>query len=158
MNTTTMSANNIGKEEAIIEIDVNEFIFQKKWLETQCGILTPSGSDSLRAPEGLLNLMDAIQDNLEKIGVFFGFNHTDEVTEYCSNCEHEVTLKWDMETDGIRAFCPHCGNRLMLCDMCPVHNYCDYDLKTDSCRFSGKVRNKDLKIAIRPVEHETTKK
>lgn len=66
-----------------------------------------------------------------------------EVTEVCPNCEKEVTMVWDVETYGYRAYCPFCGKRLMLCDMCQHPNGeeqatgdCDYDSRTDTCRFN----------------------
>ena len=64
------------------------------------------------------------------------------VTEYCSECEAEVTMQWDVRALGYKAFCPHCGKRLMLCDECQhrkdggLVDDCDYDLETDSCRFN----------------------
>ena len=42
------------------------------------------------------------------------------VTEYCSECETENTMGWDVEEEGFKAYCPHCGAVLMLCDEC-VH-------------------------------------
>lgn len=41
-----------------------------------------------------------------------------EVTEYCSNCEREITLNWDTAKDGFVIYCPNCGNHMMLCDAC----------------------------------------
>ena len=53
------------------------------------------------------------------------------VTEVCPHCEAEVEMRWNVAADGYKAFCPHCGKRLMLCDACQhpegkcVEN-CDY--------------------------------
>ena len=44
-----------------------------------------------------------------------------EVTEWCPHCESEITMTWDVESMGYKAFCPVCGERLMLCDMCQRH-------------------------------------
>ena len=66
------------------------------------------------------------------------------VVEYCSHCETEVEMKWDIERDGYKAFCPYCGNRLMLCDECQHRTGgactedCDYDTETDTCRFNKR--------------------
>ncbi|MCM1237283.1 MAG: phage terminase large subunit family protein, partial [Ruminococcus flavefaciens] len=61
------------------------------------------------------------------------------VTEVCPHCENEVEMRWDTDTKGFRAFCPHCGKRLMLCDEC-MHtegcSACDYDARTDSCHHN----------------------
>lgn len=55
------------------------------------------------------------------------------VTEYCSECETENTMVWDAKTEGYKAYCPHCGAVLMLCDECTHSDdqplYC-YDAHT----------------------------
>jgi hypothetical protein len=62
-----------------------------------------------------------------------------EVTEVCPHCESEVTMTWNVLIDGYKAFCPYCGKRLMLCDVC-LHREgggkCDYDNKSDRCMFN----------------------
>ena len=66
-------------------------------------------------------------------------NISGSVTEYCSNCENEVTMNWDVNKQGYQAFCPVCGKRLMLCSECldaednTARGMCDYDSDTDSC-------------------------
>lgn len=62
------------------------------------------------------------------------------VAEYCANCENEIQMRWNVATDGYQAYCPVCGNRLMLYDECMYSNpdesytgYCDYSTQTDSC-------------------------
>lgn len=67
----------------------------------------------------------------------------DLVTEYCSTCETEITVRWNPRKDGYMIYCPSCGERLMLCDECQRRNTgnvfagdCDYDFNTDSCRFN----------------------
>ena len=61
------------------------------------------------------------------------------VTEVCPHCEEEITMEWDVETRGYKAYCPVCGGRLMLCDECfhgePGYS-CDYDSETDTCRHN----------------------
>lgn len=57
-----------------------------------------------------------------------------EVTEGCPSCEKEVTLRWDTVRDGLKAYCPYCGGRLMLCSECD--ECCDFDTQTDSCRYN----------------------
>lgn len=74
------------------------------------------------------------------------------VTEVCPHCENEIEMRWSVEEFGYKAFCPVCGNRLMLCDECQHGEGalpCDYDGRTGSCRFNleGKKMKKvsDLK-------------
>ena len=61
------------------------------------------------------------------------------VVEVCSHCENEIEMRWDVAARGYKAFCPVCGNRLMLCDEC-LHGECgggcDYSRKTDSCKHN----------------------
>lgn len=61
------------------------------------------------------------------------------VTEVCPNCESEITMAWSTIDNGYKAFCPICGNRLMLCDECQHGEpsfACDYNGATDTCRHN----------------------
>ena len=58
--------------------------------------------------------------------------------EVCPYCEREARLMWDVRKDGYRAYCPHCGKPLMLCNECywrtgQYVDDCDYD--GTGCRF-----------------------
>ena len=67
-------------------------------------------------------------------------NRTYVVTETCPHCEREVELHgWDTDQDGFKAFCPYCGQRLMLCDECRHcgGEDCDYNSATDTCRHNA---------------------
>lgn len=60
-----------------------------------------------------------------------------EVTELCPHCENEVVLHWDVKDRGYKAFCPLCGERLMLCSACHDDDFaCDYSKDTDGCRWN----------------------
>ena len=70
-----------------------------------------------------------------------------EVVEVCSNCMNEVHIFWNNAEDGYKAFCPYCGERLMLCDECRhseedehgnACGVCDYDSETDTCKYNRK--------------------
>lgn len=65
-------------------------------------------------------------------------DRTFEVTEVCPHCESEITMTWDTDTMGFKAFCPVCGKRLMLCDECRHSGCggCDYDSRIDSCKHN----------------------
>ena len=59
------------------------------------------------------------------------------VTEMCLHCMNEVTMRWDTATMGFKAFCPVCGNPLVLCDECHQSGApCDYDSEEGSCRLN----------------------
>ena len=47
------------------------------------------------------------------------------VTEFCPHCETEIEMSWDVRVLGYKAYCPVCGQRLMLCDAC------QHDLEDD---------------------------
>ena len=69
---------------------------------------------------------------------------TNTVTEFCPNCETEIEMCWNVKVLGYKAYCPVCGERLMLCDECRHPNgefcdNCDYDSKTDSCKYNRKM-------------------
>lgn len=131
-------------EDVMKRIDVLEFVKQKNWLQDQINVLRPSGEE--KPAEGILNLLENLQDAAEEeLGIKFepyeSLEETDEVTEYCDECEREVTLRWNTKTDGLKAYCPYCGKKLMLCSFCPgtdpdSHDKCDWNKKTNRCKFN----------------------
>lgn len=68
------------------------------------------------------------------------YERTFIVTETCPYCDSEVEMRWDTDKRGYKAYCPVCGNRLMLCDEC-LHSDdcrgCDYNSLTDKCYRSA---------------------
>ncbi|MFA6848744.1 MAG: hypothetical protein WCS30_00160 [Selenomonadaceae bacterium] len=74
------------------------------------------------------------------------------VVEMCPHCDNEIEMAWDVDLYGYKAYCPVCGNRLMLCDEC-LHNenikgvdsgYCDYCTETDTCRYNTEHAKNEL--------------
>ena len=55
------------------------------------------------------------------------------IFEPCPHCDTTVGVVWDVESDGYEVYCPSCGEKIMLCSMCPNSNECDW--KAD---FNGK--------------------
>lgn len=55
------------------------------------------------------------------------------ITAYCPFCEEHNLFAWDADW-GLTSYCPKCGARVMICDLCEkrVHG-CDYDQRTDTC-------------------------
>lgn len=41
-----------------------------------------------------------------------------EVVEVCPQCGEENVMQWDFERLGLNAFCPVCGEPMLLCDEC----------------------------------------
>lgn len=119
------------------DIDPEKFARYMDCLNDEYSSLSLSGSEATNELEGIIALMETIQPILEnETGKCFYLPKTEMVTEYCSECESEVTLFWNIREDGMKAYCPVCGKRLMLCDMCPKRKSCDYDEKTDACFFN----------------------
>ncbi len=61
------------------------------------------------------------------------------IIELCPHCEAEIEMKWDVTKHGYKAYCPVCGNRLMLCDECLNSDEgcsCDYNSHTDTCHHN----------------------
>lgn len=125
-------------QAAGVNLTPEKFTAYMDWLNDQHAYLSPSGSDTVTEVEGLITLMEALQPALEKeSGRCYYLPVTYEVTEYCSECESEITMRWNIREDGMKAYCPVCGKRLMLCSMCAIRTTtCDYDNDTDTCFFN----------------------
>lgn len=99
-----------------------------KMFETTC-------LSHIESPDYTSDFKINIEENIEAI---VPDNH--EVTEVCPNCDNEITMIWNVAERGLKAFCPVCGNRLMLCSECPATtergSACDYDSKTDTCNVT----------------------
>lgn len=54
------------------------------------------------------------------------------IVEWCINCNKQITMLWDPEEDGLTAFCPYCGKKMMLCEQCCGD--CDYSYGFDICK------------------------
>jgi len=64
------------------------------------------------------------------------------VMETCPHCASEIEMHWDTDKMGFKAFCPVCGNPIMLCDECryaKTTGPCDYDSKTGACRQNTEI-------------------
>lgn len=94
--------------------------------------------------DGYLDAVTLIEGQDEDIARLSYHNATkgfaNPVAEFCSNCESEIEMSWNTTLWGYKAFCPVCGNRLMLCDECRHgdNGGCDYDSATDTCKFNKK--------------------
>lgn len=86
----------------------------------------------------LERLADRLKNSDEQIFTLDAFEGNRTVTEWCSHCESEITMEWDVEKQGYKAYCPSCGRRLMLCSDCKERGYtCDYDGDLDFCRHNN---------------------
>lgn len=81
-----------------------------------------------------------------------------EITEVCSNCENEVTMLWNTDADGFKAFCPFCGEELLLCDECQScddANGCDW-CKERGCWRKRQFEEKNLEKRLAALEYDFT--
>ena len=55
------------------------------------------------------------------------------IVEVCPHCDNEIYMRWSIEEDGYVAYCPYCGDTLLLCDECfhrdgnDGNGPCDFD-------------------------------
>lgn len=54
------------------------------------------------------------------------------IVEWCVNCERQTVMLWNIKEDGLTAFCPYCGQKMMLCEQCTGD--CDYSYGFDICK------------------------
>lgn len=83
-----------------------------------------------------------------------------ERTEWCSECDREVTLSWDIEKDGYCCYCPYCGKRLMLCQYCDgaADGECDWK-ENGGCKHSPENESrKENKMTKTEIEIEIENK
>lgn len=59
------------------------------------------------------------------------------VNEMCPHCMNVVEMVWDVEESGYEAYCPCCGNRLMLCDACLHTDVDDNGKYIDRCDYTN---------------------
>ena len=70
-----------------------------------------------------------------------------EEVEVCPDCMGENIIEWDVEKDGYKVKCHHCGEEMMLCYSC-LHsedNDCQF---CDWCEENGCWRSRILDITI----------
>ena len=78
------------------------------------------------------------------------------VVECCPYCDTEIEMRWDTSKQGFKAFCPVCGEQLMLCNECEYQNGefiggCDYNGKADICKHNRYDKGKTLTLEFKVV-------
>ena len=61
------------------------------------------------------------------------------VIESCANCGSEITMEWNVEIRGYEAYCPVCGELIMLCNQCRYYGDeedgdCDWNPELGLCK------------------------
>ena len=71
------------------------------------------------------------------------------VSELCPECDTEITVSWDVDTDGFEIFCPNCGKPMVLCSACHDREdeedgcYCMWDDDQQSCPRMKNYKKRD---------------
>lgn len=103
--------------EIIKGMDTKLFIQQKEWIAKQIAVLAPSGSEAVQLPEGLLNLLDQIQDAAEEeLGMCFeeyelpvdSKNLYEE--EVCAGGALESEMNYTLKDNGAASVSSHNGD------------------------------------------------
>ena len=68
-----------------------------------------------------------------------------EETEVCVDCDCENVIKWDVERNGYKVYCQHCGAEMMLCDAC-FHSDDNPERKCDWSEEGGCWRMEENRI------------
>lgn len=93
----------------------------------KCEICVHGKVCRLRPPASYpAEIIKQIQNNCKIFKPFLN-----EVCENCANCGKENYLYFDTEKDGYEAFCAYCGEKMMLCTMCPAFDSCDWHADED---------------------------
>lgn len=66
-----------------------------------------------------------------------------EEVEICPYCDKVNILQWDVEKDGYKARCEHCGKEIMLCDAC-FHSEDNRGQRCDWSEDNGCWRDKKV--------------
>lgn len=87
--------------------------------------------------EDSCELEKAIKDALLKMHKMH-IRKDELISEICPHCENENTLYWNEAKDGYKAFCPHCGKKMMMCSAClnaadNIMQRCNWDEIAQSC-------------------------
>lgn len=142
MDILTIMCSSCGKKERFgySAENVNGAV-KRGWNSFGGALYCPECSATWEERNGADRKMSGAENTVRLMDEFFERQQPRTVTEFCPECEMEITMQWDVERDGFKAFCPNCGNRLMLCDECKHRsgNYrddCDYDGMTDTCKFN----------------------
>ena len=144
MEILTIMCSCCGSKERIwySASDVNDAV-KRGWNSYGTVLYCPKCSATWEERNGTDRKMSGAENTVKLMDELAEKQKPKTVTEFCSECDREITTEWDVETDGYKTYCPSCGNRLMLCDECQhrkgyYHDDCDYDGSTDTCRFNGR--------------------
>ncbi len=122
-----------------MEIKVGDYVRTPRFLEVRINEVFGSENEMRQAgytePTHYMNYEWSIRGKSIGINrmIFAACRREPEVTEMCANCMRENTFVWDVDTEGYKAYCPFCGEPMMLCDACKHAEDNTYGKCTKEC-------------------------
>lgn len=142
MDIVSITCSCCGNRESVLYSaeNVNKLV-KNGWNSFGDALYCPDCVSTWEERNGTKKPLWGAEHTVSKIDAVYERQRPHTVVEWCPECNTEVEMCWDVERDGYKAFCPVCGNRLMLCDEChhrngEFHDDCDYNGITDSCKFN----------------------
>ena len=124
----------------IKNIDTTEFMKQKKWLQAQISMLEPSGIEATRFSEGILHMMDEIQDAAENdLGMNF---QTEETKTFFIPFSYERYGRMPIETSPnatIDEIHELAEERLCKMSADDMDKYTEYLSESEEIDFDGNI-------------------
>lgn len=119
-------------------LDMENYFATKHWLEE-------TAEEESMAKELLSFLASMEKSAAETYGTSFicPLPETKEITAFCNHCDEEFVLPWNIKKHGLIVHCPYCGEEIRLCDVCPLHEECDYDAETGCCHYCPNGRKNE---------------
>lgn len=143
--------------ETTKNIDTTEFMKQKEWLQTQILALEPSGTDAVRFPEGILHMMDEIQDAAENdLGMRF---QTEETKTFFVPFAYERYGRMPIEASPnatIDEIHELAEERLCKMSVGDMDEYADYLSDSEEVDFDGSILD-DAGNIVNPISSHIEK-
>ena len=144
MGTVTLQCSCCGNQRSVVYTALNAAsIIKEGWGSYGSALYCPKCTRTWEERNGTNRPMPGKYNTLRMIDELYIESAPKTVTEYCSECETENTMVWDVKTEGYKAYCPHCGKVMMLCDACthsddePIRCY-DEHTPMDECMRTWK--------------------
>ena len=117
MGIVTLQCSCCGKRRSVVYTAFNlASIINDGWGSYGSALYCPKCTRTWEDRNGTNRPMPGKFNTLRIIDELYIESAPKTVTEYCSECETENTMVWDVKTEGYKAYCPHCGKVMMLCD------------------------------------------
>ena len=144
MGIVTLQCSCCGERRSVVYTALNAAsIIKEGWGSYGSVLYCPKCTRTWEERNGANRPMPGKFNTLRIIDELYIESAPKTITEYCSECETEHTMVWDVKTEGYKAYCPNCGKVMMLCDACthsddePIRCY-DEHTPMDECMRTWK--------------------